>query len=384
MTTTGIRPEVAIIGAGVTGMSTAWHLSRQGVRVLVLDSVGVGSGMTAIQPGGVRTQWANPDTFTLATEAQDFYEDFVERTGASKDPELVHCGYAFVASKPETLEALRATVDSQRAQGVDAKMLTPEELGEMIPGLAVDQILGGSFNGSDGYLNSPGAPVAGFADGAVRAGAEVLIAAVERIERVSDEWKLHLASGETVSVPKVVIAAGVKSATLLATLGVDIPLTAEPRHIFYSNPIGDRLIEPLVVFTDEHFAVKHLADGSVLASDLSPLDEGADTTEAAMRAKVVAKGSRLVETLSFVRFPVMVTGTYDVTPDQQLLLGAIGGLPGLVLACGMNGRGMMLAPAVGRVVAEAVINGDNSTVPVSMRPDRFADGAAGIREQMVI
>ncbi|GAA4377026.1 NAD(P)/FAD-dependent oxidoreductase [Paeniglutamicibacter cryotolerans] len=384
MTTVNNAPEVAIIGAGVTGMATAWHLSQRGVRVVVIDRVGVGSGMTAIQPGGVRTQWADNDTFELAKESQSFYENFVERTGAQKDPELVHCGYAFVASKPETLEALRATVKEQNAQGVESRMLTPDELAEMVPGLAVDHILGGSFNGSDGYLNSPGAPVAGFAAGAMREGAEVLLEAVKSLERVADGWVLHFGSGETMNVKKVVVAAGAESAKLLAPLGVELPLVAEPRHLFYSDPISERLIEPLVIFQDEHFAVKHLADGSVLASDLVPLPEGAVADESAIRRDLVAKGNRLIETLAYVRFPVMVTGYYDVTPDQQLLLGPVGDLPGLVLACGLNGRGMMLAPAVGRVVADVVVSGNIEAVPTSMRPDRFADGVIRKREQMVI
>lgn len=377
-------PEVAIIGAGITGMSAAWHLSQRGVRVIVLDRVGVGAGMTSLQPGGVRTQWAHSETFELAKESQDFYESFVERTGAQKDPGLVHCGYAFVASTSETLDALKATVDLQNSRGINSRMLSTDELEEMVPGLAVDQVVGGSFNDSDGYFSSPGAPIAGFSDGAKRAGVEVYIAEVEGIEQADGQWVLRLSTGESLSVPKVVVAAGAASAELMAPLGIALPLVAEPRYIFYSDPIGERLIEPLVIFQDDHFAVKHLADGSVLASDLSPLPEGAMAEEAAMRRAMVSKGKRLVESLEYVRFPVMVTGHYDVTPDQQLLLGSAGDLPGLFLACGLNGRGMMLAPAVGRIVADTVVNGNDNAIPSSMRFDRFKNDSVGRREQMVI
>jgi sarcosine oxidase subunit beta len=88
--------------------------------------------------------------------------------------------------------------------------------------------------------------------------------------------------------------------------------------------------------------------------------------------------------LTYVNFPVMVTGYYDVTPDTEFALGSFPEAPGLVFAAGMNGRGMMLAPSVGRVIAEFVATGDFAAIPADMQVDRFSSGRTHQREAMVI
>ena len=60
--------------AGIIGMSVAWNLGRRGARVLVVEGTGIGSGATAVQPGGVRTQWTSPDTCAMALESRQFYD----------------------------------------------------------------------------------------------------------------------------------------------------------------------------------------------------------------------------------------------------------------------------------------------------------------------
>jgi sarcosine oxidase subunit beta len=375
--------DVAVIGAGVVGMSTAWQLARTGLRCIVLDKVGIGAGATALQPGGVRTQWGRRATAEFALESQAFYKDFVGRTGASQDPQLVECGYAFVASTDEALARLAEVAEAQRQMGIKTTMMSAEQLGEVIPGLDVESIRGGSFNAEDGYLNLPGAPVSGFAEAATRSGAEMLIDRVELIRSANEKWTLTLASGAHLTVPTVVLAAGSATTDLAQSAGLTVPISAEPRYLFYSDPIRERLIEPLVIFQDEHLAVKHLADGSVLASDLSiGPDEAVDETR--WRRQVTEKTRRLAPILTYVNFPVMVTGYYDVTPDTEFALGSFPEAPGLVFAAGMNGRGMMLAPSVGRVIAEFVATGDIAAIPADMQVDRFSSGRAHQREAMVI
>jgi len=366
--------QVAVIGAGITGMSAAWQLSRRGLGVVVVDRVGIGAGATGIQPGGIRTQWASHDSLAMAIESQSFYDRFAEETGTSNDPGLDHCGYCFIASNETTLQVLAEAVREQNELSVPSVMLGPDDLAELVPGLATDELVGGSFNARDGYLDRPGAPVAGFAEAAQRSGAEIVIGKVDGIDRRGAKWSLRLAGGGRITAPNVVLAAGIGSAALCESVGVVIPLKSEPRYLFYSQKIQPCLVKPLLVFQDEHFAVKHLADGSVLASDLSiPAD--AEIDEQGWRRSVTDTAHRLLPVLSYVRFPTMVTGSYDVTPDAQLLVGPLPGREGIVLAAGMNGRGLMVAPSVGRMVAE-LVQGDDSGVPESLLPDRFSDGAA--------
>ena len=122
----------------------------------------------------------------------------------------------------------------------------------------------------------------------------------------------------------VIVAAGVETRTLVAPLGIDLPVQPRIATSSSASPIEERLLEPLVVAPELAFAVKHLADGRVLASDLA----GAATSttgRAQWRATIRAGIEQLVPRLEYVSFSTLVSGVYDVTPDHQPILGAVPG-----------------------------------------------------------
>jgi sarcosine oxidase, subunit beta len=100
--------------------------------------------------------------------------------------------------------------------------------------------------------------------------------------------------------------------------------------------------------------------------------------------EVTRKARRFVPVLEYARYAVMVQGLYDVTPDLQLVVGPVPGHAGLFTATGMNGRGLMLAPSVGRMVADAVETRTDAPIPSTLLPGRFAAGEHLEREHQVI
>jgi len=148
----------------------------------------------------------------------------------------------------------------------------------------------------------------------------------------------------------VVVAAGAATADLLQLVGIDLPIEREDRFLFLSEPVRERLLEPLVVSAERRFAAKQLGDGRVLTSDLGA--RGDDSHRETWRANVRAGIDELLPTLGYVPFPILVRGEYDVTPDHQPILGRVG--DGLYVAAGFSGHGFMIAPAVARIVADAV------------------------------
>jgi sarcosine oxidase subunit beta len=372
---------VAVVGAGIIGMSVAWHLAEAGVDCLVIERRGVGSGATGIQPGGVRTQWSSQLTTRMAQESRDFYRAFDARLSPEVSPSFDPCGYAFVASLPETLAELRRRARLQNGWGVPTVELTPDGLADVVPGLDPTQVAGATYNPDDGYFDRPGAVVHGFEQAARRSGVTVVDGTVQALRGSGTDWTVVLAGEAPVRARQVVVAAGWESAPLLDTAGVDLPVSAEPRYLFYSRPLRPTLVRPLLVFQDEHVAVKHLADGSVLASDLRNGLDGQED-EAGWRRTLTATARRLVPLLEHVRYPVMVRGVYDVTPDAQLVVGPIRQRPGLWAACGMNGRGLMLAPSVGRLVRDGLTTG--ADLPTDLAPGRFTAGGSGAGERQVI
>jgi sarcosine oxidase subunit beta len=345
------RLDVAVVGAGVIGLAIARELTGRGVRVAVFERSGVGSGASGVQPGGVRQQWGTPVACRLARESAAFYAEADERLDSQVPLGFRACGYLFVAHTEAALARLAASVVVQNTEGVPSRLVTPGEAAELVPGLRTDSIVGGAWCAEDGYFDRPQSVVEAFARGL-----DIRIATVERIEsRLAD----------TV----VVVAAGAATADLLRPLGIELPIEREDRFLFLSPPVRERLLDPLVVSAERRFAAKQLGDGRVLASDLGA--SGDETQRETWRATVRAGIGELLPLLAHVSFPLLVHGEYDVTPDHQPLLGRVD--ERLYVAAGFSGHGFMIAPAVARLVADAVLGGTPDEALEILDVARFAE-----------
>jgi len=362
--------EVAIVGAGVTGLSVALHLAERGLApVRVYEREGVGAGASGVQPGGVRLQWGTELNCRMALEARAFWAEAQARLEPRVPFGWRACGYLWLAHSDAVLQRLRGGVELQNRLGIPSRIVSPEEAAELVPGLPAGAVVGASWCGEDGYFDRPQGVVEAFAEAAVRAGAEIVRADVAAVEAGA----LVLGSGERVAAGDVVVAAGVETPRLLAPLGVDVPIVAEDRSMLYSEPIRERLVEPLVVSAERHFASKQLGNGRVLASDLSARGDPAEG-EPRWRRHVRETIRGLLPQLEYVEFPVLAAGTYDVTPDHQAILGAVPGTDGVWIAAGFSGHGFMMSPAVGRRLAAAIAGDPPDEYLRAFSLDRFARG----------
>jgi sarcosine oxidase subunit beta len=146
-----------------------------------------------------------------------------------------------------------------------------------------------------------------------------------------------------------------------------------------SDLIRERLLEPLVVVPERGFAAKQLADGRVLASDLTARGDEREGRER-WRATIRSASDALLPQLEHVSYPLLVRGIYDVTPDHQPILGEIG--DGIFVAAGFSGHGFMIAPAVARIIADAVAGLDDPVLDV-LGVERFAAGRLVPEPQLV-
>jgi sarcosine oxidase, subunit beta len=366
--------DVAIVGAGVVGLSTAFHLAERGAgRIVVYEREGIAAGASGVQPGGVRQQWSTQLNCTMARASLAFYARLDERLQPRVDPGFRACGYLFVAHEPSTLERLRGDVALQNGAGVQSRLLTGSEAADLVPDLRADDILGASYCAEDGFFDRPQAVVEAFAEAARRLGVVVKRREVTAIVRAGSGWRLSFAHGSSAEAGSVVSAAAVETAALVRPLGIELPIAAEDRWLFFSDPLPERLLEPLVVAPDRRFAAKQLADGRVLASDLDA--RGADDSQDVWRRHVRETVLELLPRLEFVSLPHLVHGVYDVTPDHQAIVGPAPGHDGLVLAAGFSGHGFMMAPEIGRGVAAMVLGDDPGALFAHLRPDRFEDGS---------
>ena len=352
-------PDVVVVGAGVVGLSIAFHLAQRGASVTVFDRAGIGAGASGVQPGGIRQQWGTRVNCLLARESMRFYADARELLRMRVDPGFQACGYVFLAHSDSALARMRENVILQNELGIPSQILAPADAAELVPGLDIASVVGGAWCAEDGYFDRPQSLVE-----ALGAQADVRIG---KVLHVRDEGGVRLASGGELRADAVVIAAGVDTPRLLP----ELPIRPEARFLFFSNPIRERLLEPLVVSPERRFAAKQLGDGRLLASDLGALGNP-EVELADWRANVRSAFEELLPQLVFVALPTLVKGMYDVTPDHQAILGRV--RDRVWVAAGFSGHGFMLAPAVGRVIAESVIEGREDGALSVLDPARFAEG----------
>jgi sarcosine oxidase subunit beta len=369
--------DVAIVGAGVTGLSVAWHLRQRGFRTLVVERSGIAAGASGVQPGGVRQQWGTRVNCVLARESVAFFREAQEHLTAPVELGFRACGYMFLAHSKVTLEQLRANVAVQNSAGVPSRLVSPNEAADLVPGLLTDTVVGASWCMEDGYFDRPQSVVEAFAEAT-----EIAIGEVVALRQDGQGWALALRDGSSVRAGQALVAAGCDTVSLLRPLGAELPIEPENRWFFLSKRIRERLLEPLVVSPERRFAAKQLGDGRVLASDLSAVgatEEGAPRWREAIRRSI----RELLPMLEYADFSVLAHGLYDVTPDRQAIIGRVPGYDGLWVAAGFSGHGFMLAPAVGRILADAIAGENESEVLSVLDAARFTSGRLVPEPQVV-
>src|SRR5438128_8765981 len=217
--------DVVIIGGGIVGSSIAYHLTGMGcANVLIIErEAQQGLGSTAKSAGGVRAQFATAVNIEMSRYSIDFFSRFEELTGhtAQYRPH----GYLFVATRQAHLDYLAANRKIQAAHGLtNVQAVTRDDIVSIIPQIQSDDILGGSFCPTDGFVD-PYSVMVGFAQRAKERGARVLLdAEVTGIKTDSGKVKGVETSRGDVATPAVVNAAGPWAKLIAGMAGVALPV----------------------------------------------------------------------------------------------------------------------------------------------------------------
>src|SRR5258708_4621067 len=232
--------DVVIIGGGIVGSSIAWHLTTAGCRnVLLLErESSQGKGSTGKSMGGVRAQFSTPVNIQMSLYSIPFYAKFEEVVGHPAD----YCpqGYLFLATKDSHLAYLRDNFARQQKLGLTTvRLLSADEIRAMLPQLRSDDILGGSFCSTDGFVD-PYSVMNGFMASAIEHGA-TLWKKTEVTGITTDghgSFTLETTRGQ-VSTRTVVNAAGAWAAQIAKFVGIDLPVEPLRRMLVPSAPFSD-------------------------------------------------------------------------------------------------------------------------------------------------
>ncbi len=369
--------DAVVVGGGIVGVSAAYHLAAAGVgRVVLLERADrLGTGSTGACAGGFRHQFSSPVNVRLSLASVPMIVGFQEAHGI---PVEVHRdGYLFLVRTEEAWEGFRQSVALQRALGVPTEVLTGEEAAGLVPGLAVEDVVGATFCPLDGIAD-PAGLTEGYASVARRAGARIETGVeVLRVDTARDRVVGVTTSRGQVAAPVVVDAAGPWAGLVAATAGVALPLEPVPRVAVTTGPFaGVPKRRTLVIDAETSFYFHREGPGVLMGMGGRDERPSFDTAvdHRFIEEELLPTAVRVFPPVEAAGLARAWCGLYEMTPDGHPIIGPCE-VEGLLLAAGFSGHGFQHAPVVGRLLAEVVTRGRAETVDVSeLSLGRFARG----------
>ncbi len=366
--------DFVVIGAGVIGSSVAYHLAALGAKnVLVLERDAAvneqSSASCARATGGFRAQYGTDINVRLSLLARQELLQFHDATGVN--PGYEERGYLFLAGSDAELQELTRAIEVQRGAGlVVTRAVEPSEIQTLNPALNLDGIAGGTYCPWDGFIR-PLELRRGYQLAAERLGVKFQFGADVRLERNRKRVEILL-RGEHLNPDVIVNAAGAWASQLLPDL--EIPVIPVKRQIATTAPTGVLPPEmPMSIFASDGFHLR-VRDGRVLL--LMPWDFPDQDLkfDESWLPHVLAQTQARVPVLRDVPVSGGWAGLYEVSPDHHALLGRHWNAENLYLANGSSGHGVMHSPALGKLLAEIILNGHVLSLDVhALRPERFLE-----------
>jgi sarcosine oxidase subunit beta len=419
----GRRHRVVIVGAGIMGLSTAWHLARRGVTdVLVIDRGYLCGGASGRNGGGVRAQFSSETNIRLMRESIEICREFA--TEMKINVWFRQGGYLFLTRTKQRARMLEASAKLQRECGLATRLVSPGELREIVPEIDPTGVELASFNPGDGVV-FPWPFVWGYARAAQDLGVRIetftevegfetrgsritgvrvkktrhdALVADDRDERtaargrgpVIDPARAQTGAGAdegeraVIDCDVVVLCAGAWSPSVAAMLGISLPNTPHRHEICSTEPLKPWL-GPLVADLTDGLYFSQSARGEIVGGiGVEPVPEGINQRSSAQFLATYARSLvRTVPSMAKVKVLRQWAGCYDLTPDGNPIVGRVDECDNLVMACGFMGHGFMMAPVMGRLLAEHVATEETSELFARWALRRFKEGRL-LSESMII
>lgn len=376
--------SVVIVGAGVIGASIAYHLTRRGVRdVLVLERAAPGSGSTGKNAGGIRQQFSTEINVRLSQISVPDLERFADEMGI--DPQFRQVGYLFLITEERDVAPFEGSLALWERMGVPARRLTAAEARELLPQLNVEDVRFATYCPKDGYAD-PSSILQGYLQRAREAGARLCEnAPVSGIDVEGGKVRAVRVDGARVSCDTVVNAAGAWAGAVGQLVGTDLPIAPVRRMIFVTEKFDGLPVEFPMVIDFATTLYMHRESGGVLLGMGDPKDPPGFRVDVNWEflPTIVERALYRVPALAGTAIKTGWAGLYENTPDAHPILGTVPEVAGFLCACGFSGHGVMHAPATGRLIAELVVDGRTSLDISPLALERFRSGRL-LREHHVI
>jgi sarcosine oxidase subunit beta len=370
------RASVVIVGGGVMGLSTAYHLARAGVPDVVLVEKGeLGSGSTSKAAGGVRAQFSDAVNIELGARSLHVFERF----GALFDQEidLHQVGYLFLLDRSEDVRAFENSIALQNQLGVPSRLVDVAEARALSPLISTEGLLAAAYSPTDGHC-TPESVVNGYAGAARRAGARLVRhCAVTAIDSSGGTVTRVVTDRGAVDTDTVICTAGAWSGPLGAMVGVELPVEPLRRQVLTTRPVPG--LDPRTPFTiDFSTSFYFHGEGQGLLLGMSDPDEtpgfkltGSDDWLPRLGAALEHRAPGISE----VGIGPGWAGLYEMTPDHNALVGEADGVSRFLYATGFSGHGFLMGPAIGEVMRDLYLGRPPVVDVSSLTATRFAGAA---------
>ncbi len=372
--------DVIIIGGGITGLSTAYYLAKEGIKnITVLEKSYLGSGSTGRCGTGIRQQFTTREHIILMRESVKLWQEWENTL-----PRPIHFrqgGYLWLLRNRKELEQYKNYVHLQNILGVNSKIITSEEIKEIVPDINISTTVGASWCPSDG--NAFPFDTIFSLDEAIRKH-KIHVNIFEEVQDIKVEGNRIQnvkTNKENYSTHFVVDAAGFGAKKIAKMVNIDLPLTLYRHQIAISEPIKE-FIDPMIVKGELYFTQTYR--GRIIGgTDLNEKPANNLNSTLDFLEKFSKEILEVIPVLSSLNVMRQWAGFYVVTPDHHPILGETK-ISGFILGTGFSGHGFMLGPVVGKLLASLIVHG-NMFLPEAnnLTLDRFEKGRF-IEEKAVI
>jgi len=372
--------DVVIIGGGITGLSTAYYLNKMGVKnVLIIEKNYLGSGSTGRCGTGIRQQFTTKEHIVLMRESVKLWKEW--ENSLQHSIHFKQGGYIWLLRNEGELKQYKDYVRFQNLLGVPSRIISNEEIKEIVPQVNTVDVVGASWCSTDGnaypfevidalkfFIESKGTTIRTFEE-------------VKSITLKNGLIQSVITDKDIYYTSFLVNGAGAGAKKIAQMTGINLPVQNFRHQIAVSEPLED-FLNPMVVKGELYFTQTHR--GRIIGgTDMEEGPTDSISTSIDFLEKFATEVVKTIPQLSSIKIMRQWAGSYVVTPDHHPILGSQE-IPNLIVGCGYSGHGFMLGPIVGKLLAGYIIDGkmflpeaDNLTIK------RFKEGKL-IQEKAVI
>ena len=372
--------EVAIVGAGVHGLATAYYLAKNhGItNVAVLDKGYLGGGASGRNTAIVRSNYRTAEGVPFYQESVTLYEQLA----GDLDFNVMFSqhGHLTLAHTDRGINSLRERAEMNQILGVNSRVIFPDEIQRLVPAMALKTnphypVMAALYHPPGGIIRHD-AVVWGYARGCDRRGVDIHpFTTVTAINTSGGVVQSVTTNRGEIKAKWVVNCTAGHASTISRMVGIDMPITTHPLQACVSEPLKP-FLDPVIVSATLHIYVSQTDRGElVIGQEIDPYTSYSFRSTLPFLEGSAAHVLDLFPCLSEVRFLRQWAGICDMTPDYSPIMGVVDGVTGFVLDVGWGTWGFKAGPVAGKRTAELIATGRTPDLIHPFRLSRFYENA---------